>query len=304
MRKAVIIIVLVSILAHSEAQNSFEVATVTAGATHGDNKGGNGQSATGYANFTAKIPLMQENGDVYLIGLTSQYQQMQSSGTAWYAPQIITERRIGYGYSGIIAGYVHPLSDNVKLNLIGIPYISSDYKDISSEDLRADIIGMFAHRQSDALSFKYGILYFNSFSGHLFWPIFGMDWTAGQRSSFSLLIPQYLRYRYQLSQRADIGINLQNLLSCYRMSEQRQSVYLEQQIGQAAATAGIVLAEHFRIQASCGYSILRLADFHRKNDRYDYKLAFFANKKRSALSTGYHNGIVSELKISYIVPSK
>lgn len=285
------------------AQKYFDVASATAGATGGDNRSQDGATTVMYGNITAKAPLVQDNGDVYLVGVTSQWQRMQSSGSASIAPSLTADKRFSYGFTGVIAGYVHPVNENIKLNLIAIPYISNDYASISSDDLRGDLIALFAHKKNETLSFKYGLLYINGFAGNLFWPLLGAEWAMSDRSTLSVFVPQYVRYKYQATTRFDIGINIQTQISTYRMSPQRQSAYLEQQLGLAAAAAGMFITKNIYLQAFAGYSVQRFANFYYKDDRYDYKIGLFASNERTKLSNGYHNGPVGELKLSYLVPT-
>lgn len=300
-----LVIIALSLAAHafSMAQKYFDLAAATAGFTRGDNRSQDGATTIVYGNISAKAPLVQDNGDVFLVGVTSQWQQMLTSGSASYASTVTTGKRISYGFTGIIAGYVHPVNENIKLILIAIPYISSDYAGISGEDLRGDFIALFAHKKNESLSFKYGLLYINGFSGNLFWPLLGAEWSMTERSTLSLFVPQYVRYKFQLTKRFDVGINIQTQMGSYHMSQQRQSAYLEQQLGLAAAAAGIFITKNMYLQAFAGYSVLRYADFYAKDDRYDYKIGLFASNDRTKLSNGFHSGPVGELKLSYLVPT-
>lgn len=284
------------------AQKHFELASIGTGITGGDNRNYNGKTTVMYGNFTAKAPLVQANGDVYLVGATSQWHNMHSTGTEGLVPMLDNDNSMSYGFVGAIAGYVHPFKDNVKMNIIALPYISGDFAGVSGEDLRGDFIVLFAHKKNETLNFKYGMLYINGFAGNHFWPLLGAEWIMSERSTFSIFVPQYVRYKFQATKRFDVGFNIQTQIGTYRMGSQFQSAYLEQQLGYASGTAGIFLSENIYLQAIAGYSVLRFAHIYAKDDRYDYKIGLFANKERTKLSDGYHNGPVGELKLSYLVP--
>ncbi len=286
----------------AQKQKYFDLASFGTGISKGDNIYQSGTTRLNYTYGTVKAPLVQENGDIFLVGITAQWNQMHSPDSSWYAPQIVTDKSISYGHTGLIAGYVHALNANIKLNLIAIPYIASDLDDVSSEDFRADIITLFVHKKTDRLTYKYGILYANSFAGQDFWPLLGLDWTPPGKSSVAILLPQYMRYKFQATKRLDFGTNYNCQLATYRMSEERQSIYVEQQLGQITLSSGLFLSKNLYVQVFGGYSVVRYADFYQKNDTYDFKVALFANKERSPLSSGYHNGSVAELKISYLIP--
>lgn len=181
---SIALICLFTIRAAAQQKTFFEVASVGAGYQSSPTIDVPGQTAVLYTSTVAKMPFVLKNGDIILAGATVQHHQMYRSADGLFAPEIIGRGRIGYSHAGVIAGFVHSIGDGASLSLVAMPYIASDFGDITSDDFRCEFVTLLSHKFNEVLTYKYGTMLAYSFAGPDLWPLLG---SSGDLSRSHLL---------------------------------------------------------------------------------------------------------------------
>jgi hypothetical protein len=226
---------------------------------------------------------------------------------------------VGFGYSAIrLQGFDNqfggttfqsvsvPLtlqkSFSTKYALIAsfTPTLSSDFKDISANDMLYSGAVMLKIRSSDNFSYSLGAAFSKQFFGTVLVPIVGIDWNITDKLNFSGTLPVAEKLTYRLNSKNAIGINNDFGIGggSYRLSKKMNDAYLQVQQFKTTLFYDRNIGRNFTITLSGGYNFTQQLDLYSKDQKVNW-VPFNNLNKRVPLKELKQTGIALQAGINY-----
>jgi hypothetical protein len=182
-----------------------------------------------------------------------------------------------------------------------IPTLSSDMKDVSSEDMLYSGAVMLRVRSSDKFTYSVGVVYSRQFFGSIILPIFGMNWNITDKLSISGTLPVSEKINYRLSAKSAIGISNDFGIGggSYRLSKKTGSDYLQVQQFKSSLYYQYMLSKGLSITASAGYNVVQKLDLYSKDQKVNWVPFNDQNKRGAPLAELSKTGIAIQTGINY-----
>lgn len=247
------------------------------------------------ANF--KVPVVLKNGDAFILGLSGNRLDLDNSNDS-LQDMVLSAANLQIGFNKSLGK---------KWQVLGvvIPKVSSDFKDISSEDLQCGGLLLFTYIKNEKLKYKVGVYYNQEYWGPFIVPILGFDWQPNDKWDIFGSIPISATVSYHLTKKINTGFYFQAPTSSYRLSEKDNSMYLARTTNELYWFNEFYITKNIVFQEKLSYSVGRSFRLYDKDDLLDAKIsAFNIGDNRIQRNTDVNNGLVFDVKIMYRVPNK
>lgn len=191
-------------------------------------------------------------------------------------------------------------SPKYALLISAIPTLSSDFKDVSGDDMLYSGFAMLKIRTSKNFSYAVGAGYSRQFFGSILLPVIGIEWQISERLSLSGTLPVSEKLKYQLSDKSIIGFSSDFGIGggSYRLSKKTGGNYLQVQQYKNTLFYNYQLAKNFSVQISGGYNFVQKLDLYNKDQKVNWA-PFNDLNKRVPLAELKKTGLTVESGISY-----
>lgn len=181
-----------------------------------------------------------------------------------------------------------------------IPAISSDLKDISSDDMLYTGAVMLKIRKSASFSYSIGAAFSKQFFGTLLVPVIGVDWNINDKLSFTGTLPVSEKLNYQLSAKNAIGMSIDFGIGggSYRLSKKMNSDYFQVQQFKSSLYYQYMFAKNFSVTVSAGYNFTQQLDLYSKDQKVNWA-PFNDLNKRVPLAELKKTGVALQTGINY-----
>lgn len=115
--------------------------------------------------------------------------------------------------------YVRKVSERLSLALFGQVGIYSDWKDISTEDMRTTIGMQYRIKYSERFKAGLGVAYGNQFYGHQLSPYVTIDYRVSRHWYLYGQVPTHVKLEYIFSDKDFAGFGIRGINNSYRLSK-------------------------------------------------------------------------------------
>jgi hypothetical protein len=294
----VILILVFSATLKSNGQTYFEVFNLNYNYSP-DNKYKNSDAKLTITDINAnlKVPLVLKNRDAMIFGVSGNRLNLDNNND--------TIKDMVLSSANLQIGYNKKLGDKWQALLVLLPKVSSDFKDITSEDMQLGGILLFTYTKNEKMKYKVGVYYNQEYWGPFIVPILGFDWQPTEKWDIFGSLPISATASYHLTKKLNTGLYFQAPTSSYRLSEKDSSRYLARATNELYWFNEFYITKNIVLQEKLCYSVGRSFRLYAKDDKVDAKIsAFNIGDNRTQLNTDINNGLVFDVKLMFRIPNK
>jgi len=248
-------------------------------------------------NINMRVPIVLKNGDAWMFGISGNRLSLNNN------TDTIKDRTLSS--VNLQIGYNKKLGNKWQALLVALPKVSSDFKDITPEDLQMGGILLFTFTKNAKMKYKVGAYYNQEYWGPFIVPILGFDWQPTEKWDIFGSLPISATATYHISKIINTGLNFQAPTSSYRLSENDNSPYLARTTNELYWFNEFYIIKNIVFQEKVCYSVGRSFRLYGKDDKMDVKIsAFNIGDHRTLLNTDINNGLVFDVKLMFRIPNK
>jgi len=248
-------------------------------------------------NANLRVPILLKKGDALIFGVSGNRLSLNNN------TDTIKDRTL---YSANLQiGYNKKLGNKWQALLVALPKVSSDFKDITSEDLQIGGILLFTFTKNEKMKYKVGVYYNQEYWGPFIVPILGFDWQPTEKWDIFGSLPISATASYHISETINTGLYFQAPTSSYRLSEKDNSPYLARATNELYWFNELYITKNIVFQEKVSYSVGRSYRLYGKDDKMDLKIsAFNIGDHRTQLNTDINNSLAFDVKLMYRIQNK
>lgn len=192
------------------------------------------------------------------------------------------------------------LSEKYAIVATFVPSLSSDFKDISGEDMVYSGAVMLKINHSNRFTYSLGLAFAKQFFGNVLVPIVALDWKVTDKLTFSGTLPISEKIKYQLSDKSAFGAMADFTIGggSYRLSKKMNADYLQLQQIKTAFFYEYTFSKKITIEVNAGYNFKQQLDRYSKDEKVDW-VPFNNPNKREPLAEVKKAGFTAQTGIKY-----
>ena len=199
-------------------------------------------------------------------------------------------------------GYNRRLSDKLRLDVILLPTLSSDFKRIKGEDFLFGGLVRGTYKVKPNLSLRGSLGYRQQYYGALYIVQVGLDWQVSPKVRIFGDAPTSLTINYAHNAKFSTGFDLQAGNSSYRLAQENQ--YLRYSFAIPGVFAEYNLKPGLALRAKVGYSLIRNLEVFQEIDKADNVDFFVLGTEPTPISPAIEKGLTFRLALSYRIFTK
>jgi hypothetical protein len=199
-------------------------------------------------------------------------------------------------------GYNRRLSDKLRMDVILLPTLSSDFKRIKGEDFLFGGLVRGTYKVNPNLSLRGSVGYRQQFYGGLYIVQAGLDWKVSEKVRVFGDATTSLTINYIHSSKLSSGFDLLSGNSSYRLAQENQ--YLRYSFAIPGVFAEYNLKPGLALRAKVGYALIHHMEVFRENDKADNVDFLVLGNEPTPLNPVVEKGLVFRVALSYRVFTK
>ncbi len=207
---------------------------------------------------------------------------------------------------GIIlrTGLYKKFSKDRGLQIFFSPRIMSDFQNIDGTHFQYGGMILYENRYNDKLKMGFGAMYNQEFFGPYMVPLINLDWKLNERWSIAGLLPIYVKIKYEINERLDVGFSHFGLTTSYRMGNiDYQGDYIERKSIDEALFARYQLDNNIFIEGRIGRTFGRSYAQYETDQKVDFSLPLISfGDNRVQKNVSFHDGWIANLRLIYNIP--
>jgi hypothetical protein len=278
------------------AQQYVDLARVHYG-NSSRNKFDNSDSSSRVIEFGIDLtaPVVLSPTRVLITGLF--YEQTQANLFAGDPEQHLTA-------TGLRAGVVLTHSKKWSGTYLVVPKISSDLKNIGSDDLQIGAVALLKYTKHSRLNYKLGMYYNSEFFGPMFVPLFGLYYqSANKKFETNLTLPFQADASLQLFKGLYGGVNFNGLVRSFRLLEIQETDeegYVVKTSNELCTYLRFNITDGLFVQVKGGYTLGRHYRVYAKDDKITFgSVLIRVGDDRTQLNTDFSDGFVYQAMLVY-----
>jgi len=247
-------------------------------------------------NINLKAPVLMKNGDALMFGAGGNRLLLENNTD--------TIQNLTLSSANLQLGYNLKFGERWQALVVFLPKISSDFMDISNEDMQYGGILLFTCTKSDKYKYKFGMYYNQEFWGPFIVPLLGFDWQPNEKWEIFGSLPISATASYHITKKLNTGLFFQAPTSSYRLSKNNYSKYLARATNELYWFNEFYLTKNLVLQEKICYSLGRSFRLYASDDKVTAKVsAFNIGDNRKQLNADADNGLVFDLKLMFRIPT-
>lgn len=247
-----------------------------------------------------RIPIVLDSANIWYSKLT--YLNSSVNSIITFADSIADPISV----HGIIlqTGWVRKLTKNRSIQVLFVPRLMGDMKDINSKNLQFGAVGLYENRFNSKLKMKFGAMYNQEISGPFVVPLIDLDWKLSEKWSITGLVPIYSKIKYNFSKNTNGGIGHFALITSYRLGENLyRNDYIERKSIDIYTFIRHRISGNFHLEGRAGYALGRSYDQYGENDFVDFRFSLFTwGDNRIQKNANFSDGAFFNLRLIYNLP--
>lgn len=200
-------------------------------------------------------------------------------------------------------GLIQQLEKQRYFQVLFAPRFMTDFKNINSKHFQLGGIGLYGKRYSDRLKLGFGILFNQEFYGPNLVPLVDIDWKVSTKWTIVGLFPVYLKAKYQVNPRLDLGWSHFGLVTTYRLGDPRyQGDYIDRRSIDETFYTRFQLYRDLFLEGRIGYSFGRSYTQYAADQKLDLTLPLISiGDNRVAKNASIKSGFIASLRLVYSI---
>jgi len=207
---------------------------------------------------------------------------------------------------GIIlrTGLYKKFSKDRGIQIFFSPRLMSDFQNINATHFQYGGMILYENRYSDKLKMGFGAMYNQEFFGPYLVPLINLDWKLNERWSISGLLPIYVKIKYEINERLNVGFSHFGLTTSYRMGNiNYEGDYIERKSIDEALFVRYRLVNDIFIEGRIGRTFGRSYAQYEADQKVDFSLPLVSfGDNRVQKNVSFHDGWIANLRIVYSIP--
>lgn len=192
------------------------------------------------------------------------------------------------------------LGEKYKLNIIADPSLSSDFEDITGNDLRYNAALRLSQAKKEGISWSAGIGISKQFFGIQVVPFYQANIPLTPRLSLSGALPMKPRLTYEISQAKQIGFALAASAGSFRLSSAKNEQYADIKQGEAFFFYQQKLFGNFHLGINAGRTFINRIRVFGKDQKIPLRLFLYDfGHERTPSASWNNNGWLFQLQVAY-----
>ncbi len=207
---------------------------------------------------------------------------------------------------GIIlrTGLYKKFSRDRGIQIFFSPRLMSDFQNINKTHFQYGGMILYENRYSDKLKMGFGVMYNQEFFGPYMVPLINLDWKLNERWSISGLLPIYVKIKYEINERLNVGFSHFGLTTSYRMGNiDYEGDYIERKSIDEALFVRYRLVSDIFIEGRIGRTFGRSYAQYEADQKVDFSIPLISfEDNRVQKNVSFHDGWIANLRLVYSIP--
>lgn len=201
-------------------------------------------------------------------------------------------------------GLVRKLSETTGFQLLLVPRLMSNLRNVDLGHVQLGGIGLFEKRYSTTFLARYGLMYNRDLFGHMFVPLIFLDWKVSEKWSVNGMLPITCKVNYQASEKLGVGFSLFGLITSYQLGEAViNGDYIERKSVDLSLYSRYRLAGKVHLEGRFGYAMGRSYRQFAQGEEMDFRVtAVGFGDDRIQKNTDFDAGPFVDLRLVYNLP--
>jgi len=180
-----------------------------------------------------------------------------------------------------------------------LPKLSSDFKDITSNDLQIGALALMKYNKKENLKYNIGAYYNGELFGPFIVPLIGIYYKSkNDKLEINLTLPIWADVNYKLNKIVKVGANFAAFVRSYNLSENNS--YVVKKSNDVFAYLQFNITKSILLQTKTGYSIGRSYKEYDEKDITDIGVsAFRFGDDRTVLNPTFKDGLILKMRLIY-----
>ena len=242
------------------------------------------------------LPLVLKNGNAVITGfytesISTKIAPEHSNLTSVYSTMLKIGMNFKYG-------------EKWEGTYILLPKLSSDFKQIGSQDFQMGAYALFKYKKQANLNYKFGLYYNSELFGPFFVPIVGMYYQSkNKKFETNINLPISVDANYAFNDWFRAGMNFFAFVRTYHLNEPykgNQDNYLAKTTNEIFGYLQFHIKKSIIIQTKVGYSVGRNYRIYDVKDQVTWGMsAFKFGDNRNQLNPDFNDGLIFRVKLAY-----
>jgi hypothetical protein len=201
-------------------------------------------------------------------------------------------------------GYSTMLSKSLNVTALLTPTLNSDYKHLSSSNLKFGAIVRGTWKASDKISWRAVLGYRRQFYGPQYVALIGVDWKLSNKWQIFGDVPHSLTASYAFNEKTNAGFNLFVQNATYGLANQGR--YFEYNTVNPGLFAERYITPKWALRATAAYTLIRNMEIYNHTDKAKGFIDFYElGDRKDPLNPEVSTGLSFKIGLSYrIFPGK
>ncbi len=198
-------------------------------------------------------------------------------------------------------GIVKKLSETTGFQLLLVPRLMSDFRNVDAGHFQLGGLGLFEKRYSKTFLARYGLMYNRDLFGHMFVPLVFLDWKVSEKWSVNGMLPITCKVNYQAGEKLGVGFSLFGLITSYQLGESLMNEdYIERKSVDISLYSRYRLGGNVHLEGRFGYALGRSYRQFAKGDKMDARVtAVGFGDDRIQKNTDFDAGPFVDVRLVY-----
>ena len=201
-------------------------------------------------------------------------------------------------------GLIKSFSGDREIQMIFVPRLMSDLKNIDADHFQFGGIAMFKQKYSNKLTMSYGAMYNQELFGPYLVPLINLYWQISDRWSIAGLLPVDSKIKYDVNDQFNLGVGHFGLITSYKLGAPENSGdYMERQSIDVTMFARHKIVGNFYLEGRFGYTFGRTYAQYAADQKVDFSIPLVGiGDDRVQENVSFQDGWIAQLKLVYNVP--
>ncbi|MCK5814381.1 MAG: hypothetical protein KAH07_00390 [Flavobacteriaceae bacterium] len=207
---------------------------------------------------------------------------------------------------GIIlrTGLYHKFSEDRNIQVFFSPRLMSDFNSIDKNHFQFGGMLLYNKKHSETLTLGFGLNYNQELFGPYIVPLVNLDWKLNNRWSIKGLLPIYMKIKYKINDKFNIGYHHFGLITTYSLgAPEYKGDYMERNSIDETIFARYHITKNIHVEGRFGYALGRSYAQYESDQKVKFSLPLVGfGDDRVQKNISFESGLITSLRLVYNIP--
>jgi len=201
-------------------------------------------------------------------------------------------------------GLYQKFSKNRGIQLFFSPRLMSNFRNINIDHFQFGGLAMYEKRYSTKLKMGFGAMFNQEFFGPYLVPLVNIDWKINNHWSIKGLLPIYVKIKYRVNDKLNVGWSHFGLTTSYRLgNELYQGDYMERKSIDETIFARYNIGGNIFLEGRIGRTFGRSYTQYDAHDKVNFSIPLVNfGDNRIQKNVSFEDGFIANLRLIYSIP--